>query len=163
MNKFIGIGRLTKDLELNQTSSGKVFVECIDCRDVREGNRWILDYLSNADYKTAIIDGQSGQAVISAEMKAKKIKKFSFPKVKEVIEANAMFERGMYDGSIVHADQKSVFNVITNTEKRAIGSNGGFGYKSIKSENEIAILDSIILAYWSCATTKEARKQRVFM
>lgn len=27
MNKFVGIGRLTKDLELNQTSSGKVYIQ----------------------------------------------------------------------------------------------------------------------------------------
>lgn len=43
-----------------------------------------------------------------------------------------------------------------------IGTNGGFGYKAIKEEMEIALLDSIILAYWACSETKtKKRKQRV--
>lgn len=39
---------------------------------------------------------------------------------------------------------------------------GGFGYKAMKEEMEIALLDSIILAYWACSETKtKKRKQRV--
>lgn len=42
---------------------------------------------------------------------------------------------------------------------RAIGSNGGFGYRSLKEGVEIALLDSVILAYWKCTETKERKKQ----
>ena len=40
------------------------------------------------------------------------------------------------------------------------GSRGGFGFKSIKEGVDISIMDSVILAYWICSTTKERRKQK---
>lgn len=58
--------------------------------------------------------------------------------------------------------QPSLVQAVSNCEKRAIGSNGGFGYKAIKEEIEIALLDSVILAYWACSETKvKRRKQRI--
>ena len=48
----------------------------------------------------------------------------------------------------------------TNCEKRAIGSNGGFGYKANKEGIEIALLESAILAHWSCRQSKEKKKRR---
>lgn len=145
-----------------KTTSGKIYVECIDCRNVREGNGWMLRWLKHADINRSVIDGASGQATILDELKSLKIKKYEFPTVSEVIEANAKFEQGLYDGTLIHGGQPSVVQVVTNTEKRAIGSNGGFGYKCIKEGCEIAILDSMILAYWAAAKAKRVRrKQRV--
>ena len=53
----------------------------------------------------------------------------------------------------------SLTQSVSNSEKRAIGSNGGFGYRSLKEGVEIALLDSVILAYWKCTETKERKKQ----
>ena len=58
-------------------------------------------------------------------------------------------------------EQPGVTNIITNCEKRLIGSSGGFGYKSIKIGADIAIMDSIILAGWGIEEFKEKKKQRV--
>ena len=49
---------------------------------------------------------------------------------------------------------------VSNCEKRAIGTNGGFGYRAFKEDIEIALLDSIILAHWQCSLGKEKKKQR---
>ena len=145
-----------------KTSSDKIYVECIGCRDIKEGNSWILQFLKNADINKIVIDGENGQAIIKNELADYKIKNYSFPKVSEVIEANAMFEQAIYNAAIRHGGQPSVISVVTNTQKRAIGQNGGFGYKCTKDGCEIAILDSIIFAYWACAKTKKTRsKQRV--
>ena len=51
--------------------------------------------------------------------------------------------------------------MVSNCEKRAIGSNGGFGYRAIRDDQEIALMDSVILAYWSCSTSKVKKKQRI--
>ncbi|NLC74984.1 MAG: hypothetical protein GX685_07155, partial [Clostridiales bacterium] len=63
-------------------------------------------------------------------------------------------------GAIEHNSQPSLSNVITNCEKRAIGSNGGFGFKAIYPEQEIALMDSAILAYWACAERKEVKNRQ---
>lgn len=144
-----------------KTKDKKIFVETIDCRDVKSGNAWILQFLKNVSISKVVIDGANGQQLLTADMKEEKLKTPILPSVKEIITANAAFEQGIFQSYIVHMGQPSVEQVISNCEKRAIGSNGGFGYKSFRDDIEIAILDSIILAYWVCSISKEKRKQKV--
>ena len=142
-----------------KTDDNKVFVETIGCESIRDGDAWIIDFLKNADVEKVVVDGASKQKILSAEMKENKLKLPILPTVKEVIMANSMFEQSLYSDSIRHNNQQSLTDVVTNCEKRAIGSNGGFGYKSLRPEHEIAIMDSVILAHWACSTHKERKKQ----
>ena len=122
----------------------------------------MLEYLRNWDARKVVIDGANGQKILSDDMKEYGLKKPVLPTVKEVIAANAKFEQGVFQKNIQHAGQPSLTNAIGNCEKRAIGSNGGFGYRSIKDGVEIALMDSAILAYWACSETKqEGKKQRI--
>ena len=143
-----------------RTKGGHIFVETIDCREVRAGTEWIMNYLRAWNTDKVVIDGANGQKILSDEMKDAGLKKPILPTVKEVISANARFEQGLYQKNIQHTGQPSLVNAVGNCEKRAIGTNGGFGYRSIKEGVEIAILDSVILAYWICAETKQERKKQ---
>jgi hypothetical protein len=69
-----------------------------------------------------------------------------------------MFEQALYGQTICHMGQGSLRTVVTNCEKRLIGSKGGFGYKSIVEGADIAIMDSMILAHWLCSTDKVKQK-----
>ena len=82
------------------------------------------------------------------------------PTVKEIVIANAAFQQALDLKTIWHMGQPSLTQSVSNCEKRAIGTGGGFGYRSIKEGVEIALLDSVILAHWSCSSTKERRKQK---
>lgn len=144
-----------------KTKEGKIFVETIDCREKRVGNAWILNFLKNADVGGVAIDGASGQQLLFDEMKECGLKAPKLPTVKEVILANSMFEQGIFKQNIVHMGQPSLTQTVSNCEKRAIGSNGGFGYKSLKENIEISLLDSVIFAYWLCSESKEKSKQKV--
>lgn len=145
-----------------RTKDERIFVETIDCREIKAGNQWILNFLNAAQIEKVVVDGASGQQLLADEMKEYKLKKPILPTVKEIILANAAFEQGLFHAQIAHTGQPSVVQAAGNCEKRAIGGNGGFGYKAQKEGIEIAILDSIILAYWICSTTKkEKKKQRV--
>lgn len=144
-----------------KTESGKIFVEVIDCASVRVGNGWIFEYLRNPKLSKVAIDGASGQQLLCDQIKEYKFKVDTvLPKVSEVINAYSMFEQGLYAKDICHMGQEDLKSVVTNCEKRAIGSQGGFGYKSLIETNDIAIMDSMILAYWLCATTKETKKKQ---
>ena len=143
-----------------KTRDGKVFVECIDCRPIKEGPLWILDFLRRAQYRAVAIDGASGNLLTEA-MKAERLKPPVLPKVGQFIEANTLLEQKLADGSIIHMDQASLRQVVTNCERRSIGSNGGFGYRSQLEGADIALLDSVILADWLCVTDKGEHKQKI--
>lgn len=139
-----------------KTKDGNIFVEVIDCRPVRDGNAWMYDFFRNNKVKKAAVDGANGQTILIDELRKAQIKKIPImPTVKEIVTANAMFEQGVFNGTIVHMGQQPLEEVVTNSEKRAIGSNGGFGYKSLTESVDVAVMDSVILAHWLCATTKE--------
>lgn len=144
-----------------KTRDNHVFVETIDCRKVRSGNAWIIAFLKKADVAKVIIDGANGQQLLADEMKAEKLKTPVLPTVKEIILANAKFEQGICKKNIVHMGQPSLTQSVSNCEKRAIGANGGFGYKSIHEEIEVSLLDSIVYAYWACSEGKERKKQKI--
>lgn len=145
-----------------RTQDGKIFVESIDCVSVRAGNGWIFEYLYNPKVEKIVIDGAQGQQLLADQMREHGIKKAPImPKVAEIISANAMFEQALYQQSIVHMGQESLKNVVTNCGKRLIGSQGGFGYKSLIDSQDISLMDSMILAHWICSTTKEKTRQAI--
>ena len=144
-----------------KTEEDKIFVETIDCQSVRNGNGWIVHFLRNADIQQVVIDGANGQGILSEAMKQSGVKSPVLPTVKEIILANSMFEQSLYQQNIEHANQPSLFQVVTNCDKRNIGTGGGFGYRSQVEENDIALMESMILAHWACSEAKTPKKQKV--
>lgn len=146
-----------------KTKDSKVFVECIDCRPSRIGNAWIIDVIDGMkDLGGVIVDGANGQKLLEEAMKEAGIKqKPIFPTVGNVIVANSMFEQALENATISHKGQPSLVCSATNCEKRSIGSNGGFGYKSLTPDTEIALLDSVILAHWLACEYKVKQKQKI--
>ncbi|MDR3304409.1 MAG: phage terminase family protein [Clostridiales Family XIII bacterium] len=128
----------------------KIFTEAIDCRQTREGSDWIIGFLLAAAPAIGkiIIDGASGQSVLAAQLKREKIKGIILPTVKQVITANSAFESALHGGRICHAGQPSLVQAASNCEKRAIGTSGGFGYRSINHDIEVSLLDAVLLAHY---------------
>src|SRR5690625_3788550 len=144
-----------------KTEDDKIFVEAIDCQSLRNGYAWIIHFLRNADVQTVVVDGANGQKILEEAMKDAKLKPPILPTVKEIIVANSMFEQALFQQTIVHRSQPSLFQVVTNCEKRPIGTSGGFGYRSQIEENDIALMDSMILAHWACDEHKERKPQKI--
>lgn len=144
-----------------KTLSGKIFLEVLDCQSVRNGNQWIINFLKNAEVESVVIDGQSGQSLLTQEMKDFGLKAPVLPTVKEIINANSSFEQGIFQKTICHNDQPSLTAVVTNCDKRNIGTSGGFGYKSLFDDRDICLMDSALLAYWACHNTKPKKKQKI--
>lgn len=144
-----------------RTKDKKIFVETIDCREVRIGNGWILYFLANACVEKVVVDGANGQLLLAKDMKDIKLKAPILPTVKDIITANSSFEQGIFQQNICHMNQLSLTQSVSNCEKRAIGTNGGFGYKSLRDDIEVSLLDSVILAYWACNESKEKKIQRI--
>ena len=144
-----------------KTATEQIFVELVDVRPTIQGIAWVTEFLQKADYCQAYSDGKSGQEMLENAAKEYKLKKIKFPTVDEVIAANALFEQAVNDGSICHNGQYTLADVVTNCKRRTIGSRGGFGYASLIDGQDIAIMDAVIFAYYSCKTVKERKPQRV--
>ena len=145
----------------SRTKDDRIFVECIDCRPTRAGNEWMIPYMMNPHVDIVVVDGANGQELLDSDMRDMRLRAPIWPTVKEIINANAAFEQGLYSQKICHAGQPSLVQMISNCDKRAIGSNGGFGYRSLVDGMEIALMDSVILAYWQCSESKIYEKQTI--
>lgn len=66
----------------------------------------------------------------------------------------------MASKKLCHNNQLSMLQIVSNCDKRAIGSNGGFGYRSIRDDLEIGLMDSMILADWLADTTHDTKKNK---
>lgn len=145
----------------SKTEDGRVFVESIDCRSVREGNQWLFDYIKNPKVQSVAVDGASGQKLLVDDLKEAKIRcRMILPTVAEIITANTMFEQAISQETICHMGQVGLEDVVSNCEHRPIGSKGGFGYKSLTEDLKIEILDSVILAFWQCSVSKDKPKKQ---
>jgi len=144
-----------------KTDDDNIFTESIDCRSLRSGNKWIVDFLREADVQEVVIDGAGGQNILADDMKKAGLKKPILPTVKEVIVASSTFEQALFQNTLSHAGQPSLSQVVTNCEKRTIGTQGGFGFKSQIEELDISLLESMILANWSCTNSKPIKKQKI--
>lgn len=145
-----------------RTDDNRIFVENIDCVSTRNGMQWIINFLKSADIEKIVVDGASGQELLAAEMKEFGIQKPILPTVKEIITANSLWEQSIVQQTLCHSNQPSLTAVVTNCDKRSIGSNGGFGYKSLYDDRDISLMDSALLAHWACYTTKPRKKQKSY-
>lgn len=144
-----------------KTADNRIFVESIDCRPVKDGCGWILAFIQDADVDTVVVDGANGQQLMADAMKQARLRNPVLPTVKQIILAHSVFWQGLSAQTICHMVQPSLVQAVSNCEKRAIGSGGGFGFKSINEEIDISLMDSMILAYWACSEQKEKRKQKI--
>ena len=144
-----------------KTDDNKIFVESIDCRSLRNSNGWIINFLKQANVQEVVIDGAAGQNILADDMKEAGLRKPILPTVKEIIISNSTFEQALFQENIQHTGQPSLYQVVTNCEKRNIGTNGGFGYRSQVEEFDVSLMESMILAHWACANAKPVKKQKI--
>jgi hypothetical protein len=146
-----------------RTEDGKIFCEVVGCRPIRDGVTWIVNFLRNADVRKAAVDGKNGADILLDACKSLKLKKPEAITVQQFIKANSLFDMAMEQGTFLHMQQSAVMQVVSNTERRKIGANGGLGYRSMMDGADISLLDSMIIAHWLCAETKaEKKKQQAY-
>ena len=143
-----------------RTEDDKIFCEVVGCKPIRDGVAWIVRFLQSADVRKAAVDGKNGSEVLLDACKSMKIKKPEQITVQQFIKANSLFDMAMEQGTLVHMQQSAVTQVVSNCERRKIGSNGGLGYRSLLDGADISLLDSMIIAHSLCSETKAEKKKQ---
>ena len=145
-----------------KTDEGKIFVESIDCKNQRDGNEWVINFLLKCTVSKILVDGASGVDTFLRECKDQKLKKVEKVGYKDIIQASSDFETAIANGLVCHNGQPALRQSVTNCKHRAIGSGGGYGYQTLNDAIEVALIESAVLATHACAMAKEVKaKQRV--
>lgn len=144
-----------------KTEDGKVFVEAIGCRDQREGNTWVINFLKKCKAITTLVDGASGVQTFLDECKNEKLKGVKSATVREVVQSSSDFETAIHNKQICHKGQPALRQSVANCKHRAIGSGGGYGYATLDDDIEVALIEATVLATHACLTAKEVKKQKV--
>lgn len=163
---FAGVrfGRNGENVSLSfavKTTDGKIFAETIDCRPQRDGNEWLINFLRKCDVQTILIDGASGVETFKREAKDQKLKGLEVATIKDVITASSEFETAVSAATICHRGQNSLRQSVCNCVHRAIGSGGGYGYKTLDDAIDVSLMESMILAVYACSHAKEGKVQHV--
>ena len=147
-----------------KTEDDRIFFEVAGNHPIRDGNDWLIEFLTKTkdSTKKIIIDGAGSKELLSDALKNEKIKRVHEVSVSDVVKANAAFEKNLFDKKLLRMDQPGLTKVVTNCEKRAIGSRGGFGYKEIFSQDDISLMDAVILAAWGAEEFSEPKKQHIW-
>ena len=118
--------------------------------------------MKKADIDDVVADGTAAQSLQEKLEEEGVGIELVMPTVKEYCNASAVFEQAITSKTIEHEAQPSVDEVAAHCDKRLIGTQGGWGYKSLDSEHEIALLDSIVLAHWLCLNEKPKKAMKVW-
>lgn len=145
-----------------KTDDDKVFISAYDSRNIREGNRWIVDYLlSIGSLEKVVVDGKGNCEILAKEMKDSGLRKPIIPSGNDFMLANSQFEQAVFNDGLVHMAQPTLDEAVTNCEKKKYGNRGAFIYVPNVDSIDISIMESAVLAHWLCVNAKERKVQSV--
>lgn len=146
-----------------RTKDGRIFVEAVGRYPVRDGTDRLISFLHRLGKNAlkVIVDGANGQKLLAKDMKAERIREPYMPRVSEIIQANARFEERIYQKTLLHMEQPSLAAVVSHCEHRAIGSNGGFGWRALHDGYDISLLEAAALAVFAVDNFRDSGKQKI--
>lgn len=145
-----------------KTDKDKVFLSAYDSRNIREGNKWIVDFIASVpSIEKIVIDGKGNEEILAKELKDAKLKKPIFPSGSDFTLANSQFENAVFNDGLCHMAQPLLDEAVTNCEKKKYGTRGAFIYVPNIETIDITIMESAILAHWLCTNAKETKGQKV--
>ena len=141
-------------------------VEVIKSESTAYGISWAVEIAAQLWSRVSVIavDGRSNAQTFVGELAEAGVSKKAVCLVTagNVIAASSMFVNAVSSGEITHNDQPALNDAVTSAQKRKIGADGGYGFKSA-NETDVTPLDAAALALWGVRTSKRNpnRKMRV--
>lgn len=131
---------------------GAVHVEGVAHRQVVDGTRWLVEWLS-ARTGRVVIDGKSGAgALVSALTKARvKESRIVRPVADQVMAAHAGFVEAITAVEVSHLNDEALDTSVLGATRRPIGSQGGWGFAPIGPHDDVTLAESAVLAHWAAS------------
>ena len=141
-------------------------VEVLRTDSTAFGIEWAVDMAARAWRKVSVIavDGKSNAQTFMNELVDAGVSKkaMCLTGAGNVIAASSMFANAVASGEITHNDQPALNEAVAVAQKRKIGPDGGYGFKSA-DDTDVTPLEAAALALWGVRTSKRNpnRKMRV--
>ena len=136
---------------------GSPFVYVVDSRSLSHGIGWFVEKLSGlaGDAAQIVIDGQSNsqaltERLLSAGVSSRCIVR---PRTADVVAACSGIANAVRERQVTHYGQPALDVSATQSRRRRIGSNGGWGFAPTDIA-DATLIESCALAYWAAMTTK---------
>jgi len=145
---------------------GNPYVEVIESRVLSDGIEWFVSWLTERKDKPAniVIDGKANAQTLHERLIENKVPRqaLCMPNTGDVIAACSSIVNATKERGIAHYGQPDLDNSATLSDKRKIGSSGGYGFDS-NDKADATLIEACALAYWKAMTTKRNpnRKLRV--
>lgn len=165
--KFSPDGLVGTMAACHKPDEGNPFVYVVESRSMSSGLAWFVDTLSKNHGKAAqiVIDGASNAQALTDRLIDAGVpyKVIIRPRTNDVVAACASLSNAVKEHAIEHYGQPALDASATETKKRKIGQNGGWGFAST-DEADATLIEACALAYWGAMTTKRkpGRKAVVF-
>ena len=165
--KFSPDGSVGTLAACHRPDGGLPFVYVVDSRSMSGGLSWFVDNLVQRRDKAAqvVIDGQSNAQALNDMLLERGMPKAVIrrPSTADVIAANSAFVNAVRERQVTHYGQPALDDSACRSERRRIGSHGGFGFAST-DEADATLVEACALAYREAITTKRkpGRKAVVF-
>jgi hypothetical protein len=155
--KFSPDGAIGTLAVCQKPSEGLPFVYVVESRALNDGIGWFVDELTQRWHKAAqiIIDGQSNAQSLSERLIANKVPKKVVirPRTSDAVAAYSSLSNAVKEKRINHYGQEALNVSATQSKRRRIGSNGGWGFEST-DKADATLIEACALAYWGAMTTK---------
>lgn len=146
--------------------TGRTFVEGIECASIATGTAWLVDWLYQRKDKAAqmVIDGRAGAQALIDRLIERGVPRQAViaPSTANIIAAMQTFYNGVQEQTVAHAGQPALTAAVTLTDRRKIGNDGGWGFKST-DQGDASIAESAALAFWASQTTKRKPGRRAIV
>lgn len=145
---------------------GKPYIEVIESRVLTDGIEWFVSWLTERKDRPAniVIDGKANARTLYERLIDNKVaqKALCEPSTGEVITACSTIVNAVKERGVSHYGQPDLDVSATMSDKRRIGTSGGFGFES-NDKADATLIEACALAYWKAMTTKRNpnRKLRV--
>lgn len=145
--------------------SGKPHVELIDTRATAGGIGWLSAWLAERHEKAAqiVVDGKAHAGALRAALRDAGVPErvIWLPTTDQVITAHSMALDAIESDGLTHFDQAPLNGSVALAGKRAIGTNGGWGWKPL-GDGDATPIEAVTFAYWGAMTSKRrpGRKTR---
>ena len=145
---------------------GTPFVYVVDTRSLSHGIEWFVQNLAERHSKAAqiVVDGQSNAQALTDRLRARGVPARTIirPRAADVIAANSSFANAVREQAVRHYGQPALDLSATQSKKRPIGVNGGWGFASTDTA-DATLVEACALAYWAAMTTKRNPERKAVL
>lgn len=135
-------------------SDGRTHVEL---HETRSGTAWIVGYVANLAEKnkisTVVVDGMSPAASLVDELRRRRVRT-TITNGAQMGQACGRLFDGVMDMQLVHTGQPQLTTALAGARKRAIGTEGAWGWNRKNAGTDITPLVAVTLAAWGVGAVK---------